>query len=341
MKKDLRNMPYDLLIEEMKTIGLPGFRGKQLFEWIHKGASLDEMNNIPKALKEKISQDYRVENMTIEAVFASKQDGTKKYLMKLSDDHIIECVYMQYKHGNTLCISTQVGCRMKCSFCASTIHGMERNLTAGEMIGQILTVQKDTDSRISNIVLMGSGEPLDNYDEVLQFLRTVNHPKGLNISMRHITLSTCGIVPKIKELMKEKLQITLAISLHSTENDQRNHLMPVNKSYPIEELLEVCKEYVHVTGRRVSFEYALIAGENDTKEEAEKLAKLLKTINCHVNLIPINHVEEKSYEATSKENARAFQQVLIKHNIEATIRRELGSDIDAACGQLRNKHIHS
>lgn len=341
MKKDLRNMTFDHLISEMKDIGLPGFRGKQLFEWIHKGSSFDQMVNIPKALKEKIEVNYLVDNMDVEKVYASEFDGTKKYLLKLMDNNIIECVYMQYKHGNTLCISTQVGCRMNCSFCASTLYGLERNLTAGEMIGQILSVQNDTHTRISNIVLMGSGEPLDNYDEVLKFLKMVNHPKGLNISMRHITLSTCGLVPKIKELMKEKLQITLAVSLHTTLNTKRNVLMPVNKSYPIEELLETCKEYVKVTGRRITFEYALISGENDTKEEAINLVKLLKSINCHVNLIPINHVDEKDFIATSKENARAFQQVLLKHNIEATIRRELGADIDAACGQLRNKHINS
>lgn len=332
----------DELIEVMKEEKVPSFRGKQLFEWIHKGIdSFDGMNNIPKALKEQLNENYTIQNMTVEEVLHSKTDGTRKYLMKLTDGHIIECVFMKYKHGNTLCISTQVGCRMKCSFCASTIYGLERQLTAGEMLGQIFTVQNDTDERISNVVLMGSGEPLDNFDQVMKFLELVNHPKGLNISMRSITLSTCGLVPKIKELMEKKLQITLAISLHATDDETRSDLMPVNKSYALNELLSVCKEYTNFTGRRITFEYALIADKNDSEEEAHKLGKLLKGMQCHVNLIPINPVEEKAYTATSQENARHFQNVLKKYHIEATIRRELGSDIDAACGQLRNKHINS
>ncbi|MCH4890729.1 23S rRNA (adenine(2503)-C(2))-methyltransferase RlmN [Acidaminobacter sp. JC074] len=340
MKKDLRDFELDELVEVMKTEKIPAFRGKQIFEWIHKGvASFDDMNNIPKNLKASLDENYMISNMKVVEVMKSSSDGTRKYLLQLQDGNVIECVFMKYKHGNTLCISTQVGCRMKCSFCASTIHGLERQLSAGEMLGQIFTVQADTGERISNVVLMGSGEPLDNYDNVMKFLRLVNHPKGLNISMRSITLSTCGLVPKIKELIKEKLQLTLAISLHATSDEKRSTLMPVNKSYPIKELLDVCKEYTKFTGRRITFEYALIASENDSEEEAHKLGKLLKDIHCHVNLIPINPVKEKDYKATSNENARAFQAVLKKYHIEATIRRELGSDIDAACGQLRNKHI--
>jgi len=340
MKKDLRDFELESLVEVMKINKIPSFRGKQIFEWVHKGIeSFDEMNNIPKALKEQLSENFMISNMSVLEVMKSRSDGTRKYLLKLQDGNVIECVFMKYKHGNTLCISTQVGCRMKCSFCASTIHGLERQLTSGEMLGQIYTVQNDTKERISNVVLMGSGEPLDNYDNVMKFLRLVNHPKGLNISMRSITLSTCGLVPKIKELMSEKLQLTLAISLHATTDEKRSSLMPVNKSYPLKELLETCKEYTKFTGRRITFEYALIASENDSEDEAHKLGQLLKDIHCHVNLIPINPVKEKDYKATSNENARAFQAVLKKYHIEATIRRELGSDIDAACGQLRNKHI--
>jgi len=340
MKKDLRDFELESLVEVMKINKIPSFRGKQIFEWVHKGIeSFDEMNNIPKALKEQLSENFMISNMSVLEVMKSRSDGTRKYLLKLQDGNVIECVFMKYKHGNTLCISTQVGCRMKCSFCASTIHGLERQLTSGEMLGQIYTVQNDTKERISNVVLMGSGEPLDNYDNVMKFLRLVNHPKGLNISMRSITLSTCGLVPKIKELMSEKLQLTLAISLHATTDEKRSSLMPVNKSYPLKELLDTCKEYTKFTGRRITFEYALIASENDSEDEAHKLGQLLKDIHCHVNLIPINPVKEKDYKATSNENARAFQAVLKKYHIEATIRRELGSDIDAACGQLRNKHI--
>lgn len=340
MKQDIRNFELDHLVEVMKKDKIPGFRGKQIFEWVGKGVeSFEEMNNIPKALKEQLDKSYLLKNMSIVDVMRSKSDGTRKYLMELEDGNIIECVFMKYKHGNTLCISTQVGCRMKCSFCASTIHGLERNLTAGEMIGQIYTVQNDTDERISNVVLMGSGEPLDNYDEVLRFLHLVNHPKGLNISMRSITVSTCGLIPRIKDLMKEKLQLTLAVSLHATEDEKRSQLMPVNKKYSVHELLSVCKEYTNFTGRRITFEYALIQGQNDSKEEAEKLGRLLRDVHCHVNLIPINPVIEKDFKATSNENAKAFQSVLRRYNVEATIRRELGADIDAACGQLRNKHI--
>jgi 23S rRNA (adenine2503-C2)-methyltransferase len=342
MENNLRNYDYDQLIDVMKENKVPGFRGKQIFEWIHKGVeSFDEMNNIPKALKEQLEQSFTVSNMKIVEVLKSKTDQTRKYLMALNDGNIIECVFMKYKHGNTICISTQVGCRMGCSFCASTVHGLNRQLTAGEMLGQILRVTTDTKERISNIVLMGSGEPLDNYEEVLRFLRMVNHDKGLNISMRHITLSTCGLVPRIKDLMHEKLQITLAVSLHATDNTIRDSLMPVNRKYPVEELIAVCKEYTKVTGRRVTFEYALIAGENDTESNAHMLGKRLQGMNCHVNLIPINPVEERSYKATSNEKARAFQAVLSRYRIEATIRRELGADIDAACGQLRNKHINT
>lgn len=340
MLNSIRDLNHEELISWMKSHKIPGFRGKQIFDWINKGVvSFEEMKNVPQNLQKTLGEHFVVANTKIVEVLKSKSDATRKYLLELNDGNIIECVWMKYKHGNTICVSTQVGCRMGCTFCASTLHGLSRQLTAGEMLGQILTLQNDTDERISNIVLMGSGEPLDNYDEVLKFLHMVNHDKGLNISMRNITLSTCGLIDKIELLMKEKLQITLAISLHSTQNDQRNELMPVNKKYPIEDLLSVCRRYTKETGRRITFEYALIAGKNDTEEEARSLGKLLKGMMCHVNLIPINPVEERGFKATSQNGARAFQGVLKKYHIEATIRRELGADIDAACGQLRNKHI--
>ncbi len=339
-KRCLRDFEIKELEDMLKSKKIQGFRAKQVFQWLHKGVTeYDQMNNISKDIRNKLNEEYSVSNMTVEKVFQSKFDGTKKYLMRLSDGNIIECVFMKYKHGNTICISTQVGCKMKCSFCASTISGLSRSLTAGEMIGQILEVSNDTNERISNVVLMGSGEPLDNFNAVTKFLRIVNDPLGLNISMRSITISTCGLIPEILELMKLKLQVTLAISLHAVENDIRDELMPVNRKYPIEDLLKTCRRYIKSTGRRITFEYALINNNNDTLDNAKKLADLLKGMNCHVNLIPINPVEEKSYKASSNERARAFQDVLKKKNIEATIRRELGSDIDAACGQLRNKHI--
>jgi 23S rRNA (adenine2503-C2)-methyltransferase len=339
MQESILNYNLEELVDLMKIEKVPSFRGKQIFEWIYKGADrFEAMQNLPKSLREQLDEKYVIKNMEILEVMASK-DGTRKYLMRLLDGNIIECVLMRYKHGNTICVSTQVGCRMKCSFCASTLHGLERNLTAGEMIGQILTVSKDIGERIGNVVLMGSGEPLDNYDAVLRFIKLMNHPKGLNIGMRSITLSTCGLVPKIKALMAEKLQITLAVSLHASVEEIRSQLMPVNKSYSIKELLAVCKQYADVTGRRVTFEYALIAGKNDSKQEAESLGLLLRNIHCHVNLIPINPVVETSFEATNQAQARIFQNVLKQYGVEATIRRELGADIDAACGQLRNKHI--
>jgi len=341
MLKSIREFTYDEFVEAVKSLKLPAFRGKQVYEWMVRGhRSYETMHNVPKAVKDQLKDHFRVSNMEIVKVFESKTDGTRKYLMSLEDGHIIECVYMKYKHGNTLCVSSQVGCRMKCSFCASTVHGLARNLTAGEILGQILEVITDTDSRISNVVLMGSGEPLDNYDEVLRFIRLVNHEKGLNISMRHITLSTCGLVPQIQRLMEEKLQITLAVSLHATNDPTRDDLMPVNRSYPIKVLLDTCRTYVKETGRRVTFEYALIQGQNDTPEEARRLGDLLKGIKCHVNLIPINPVDGKNFKGTSHKNVLAFLEILRDYHVEATVRRSLGQDIDAACGQLRNQHIN-
>lgn len=340
MLKSVREYDYDDFIEAIKALKLPAFRGKQVYEWVNKGwLDFESMSNIPKKVTEVLEDHFCVSNMKIVKVMHSKTDGTKKYLMSLEDGNIIECVYMMYKHGNTLCISSQVGCKMKCSFCASTVHGLERNLTSGEMLGQVLEVMKDTSTKISNVVLMGSGEPLDNYDNVLAFIKRLNHEKGLNISMRHITLSTCGLIPRIKDLMAEKLQITLAVSLHAVDNEARDTLMPVNRSYPIKALLGVCRDYVRETGRRVTFEYALIKGQNDTPEVARRLGELLKGMKCHVNLIPINPVEGKGYLGSTMDNVKRFQNILGDFKVEATVRRSLGTDIDAACGQLRNNHL--
>ncbi len=339
MNKGLRDFTLEELKDLMIENNFKSFRAKQIFSWVHKGIeSYDEMNNIPKKLKEFL-KNYPLSNMTVYTQLVSKIDGTKKFLLKLNDGNIIECVLMKYKHGNTICVSSQVGCRMKCTFCASAINGLERNLTAGEILGQIFTVEHITGDKISNIVLMGSGEPLDNYDEVLKFIKLVNDENGRNISMRSITLSTCGIVDNIYKLMKEKLPITLAISLHSTDNQKRNELMPVNKAFNIESLLKAAKEYAIYTGRRVTFEYALIEGVNDSQKNAERLAFLLKDIHCHVNLIPINPVVENTFKSTKKEFVINFEKELTKRGIKATIRRELGTDIDGACGQLRNKHL--
>lgn len=327
------------LEEDIVNLGEKKFRAKQINDWVVKGvSSFDQMKNISGNVRRLLEENYILGNMEIIQSQKSK-DGTIKYLMKLNDNNLIESVLMRYKHGNTICVSTQVGCRMGCSFCASTIDGKERDLLASEILAQIYEVQKDIDEKVSNIVLMGSGEPLDNYDEVLRFIKLVNDEKNLNISMRSITLSTCGIIPAIKRLMKEKLQITLAISLHAVDDSKRDVLIPINKKYPIGELIDTCKEYINVTGRRITFEYSLIEGENDSVEEAEKLAKILRGMLCHVNLIPINPVREKKYKASKSSNVQKFRDVLKKRGIEATIRRELGQDIDAACGQLRKSYI--
>ena len=339
MKKQLRSLELDALKAWLSEQGEKPFRAKQIFEWVQKGiTSFDEMTNISKALRAKMEESFLLDNVKIVKYLDSK-DKTRKYLLSMNDGEIIEAVLMRYKHGNSICVSTQVGCRMGCTFCASTLGGMTRNLEAGEILGQIMTIQNDIGERISNVVLMGSGEPLDNYDEVIKFLRLVNHPQGLNISMRHITLSTCGMVEEIDRLAEEKLQITLAISLHAVSDDKRNSLMPINRKYDLNALLTACRNYTDKTGRRITFEYALIEGENDHEEEARQLAKKLRGMLCHVNLIPINPVEERGYKASSNKNIIRFQKILKNSGIETTIRRELGSDINAACGQLRAQHL--
>lgn len=342
LKVDLLSLTKEELIKFMEELGEKKFRAIQIFQWLHKGInSFDEMTNLSKNLRQKLEEKAYISQVRIENKLVSKLDGTTKYLFLLEDGHIIEGVVMSYKHGNTACISSQVGCAMGCSFCASTIKGLERNLKAGELIAQILMMEKDFGARISNIVLMGSGEPLHNYKEVTNFLRIVNDEDGLNIGNRHITLSTCGLVPEIKDLADLRIPINLAISLHAPNDEIRKRLMPVAKRYTIDELIESCHYYLQKNNRRITFEYALIRGVNDGEEEAYQLSKLLKGLLCHVNLIPVNPVDEREYRKSQQHQVKIFESVLKKYGIEVTIRREMGADINAACGQLRNKHLES
>jgi len=316
------------------------FRAKQVFDWIYKEVwNFDDMKNIPKSTLHKLSEEFYIGIPEILESYKSKKEDTRKYLFLLKDDNIIEAVVMKYKHGNSICVSTQIGCKMGCKFCASTLGGVVRNLTSGEILGQIIRAQKDIGERISNVVLMGSGEPLDNFDNVLKFLYNVNAEYGLNIGQRHITLSTCGIVPKIKELADLNMQITLAISLHAPNDEVRKQTMPIAKAYSIRELLDACNYYISKTNRRITFEYALVKGFNDSKENAEELSRTLKGILCHVNLIPINEIEESSLKKSNTEDVDKFKEILIKNGIETTIRREMGLDINAACGQLRRSYL--
>ena len=341
MKKDIRSVNIKDMEQVMKTYSEPKFRAEQVFGWLHnKGVkSFDDMKNISKALKEKLSEDYEIYNTEIIEKHVSKEDGTTKYLFKLNDGNIIEGVLMKYSYGNAACISTQVGCRMGCTFCASTLDGMERNLTSGEMASQIYEMAKDCGERVSSVVLMGSGEPFDNFDNFINFIDIINSPKGYNLGQRHITVSTCGIVDKIYELAKHKLQITLAISLHAPNDEIRVKTMPVSKAYPMAELLKACKYYANETKRRVTFEYALISGLNDSAECAKELSHKLKCIMCHVNLIPVNDVKERGYVKSGKQQISMFAEILASNGIEVTVRRKLGSDINAACGQLRKGHL--
>lgn len=335
---DLKDFEYDELIEYLKSAGEKKFRAEQIFSWLHKGAeSYDEMTNLPKALREKLEKETYVSTLKIREKYVSKLDGTVKYLFELPDGNCIESVVMRYHHGLTICVSSQVGCRMGCRFCASTIGGLYRSLTAGEILNQIIFAQKDIGERISNVVMMGIGEPLDNFESVMTFLHNVNHEKGLNIGYRHITLSTCGIAPMIYRLAQEKLPITLTISLHAPNDAIRGSIMPVNHKYNIAALMEACREYVKTTGRRISFEYSLIHGVNDSAENARELAGLVRDMHGHVNLIPVNKVEERDFEKGSSEDIRKFQEKLVSLGINATVRRELGADISASCGQLRKK----
>ena len=338
--KNIKDYSSDELKEELKEIGEKPFRAEQIYKWIYENrvSSFDEMTNLSLELREKLKQYYEIKEFKI-ITKQESSDGTKKYLFDLLDGNAIETVLMQYHHGYSICVSSQVGCKMGCKFCASTGIPFIRNLTSGEIIEQIMAVERDTGVRISNIVFMGIGEPLDNYDNVVKAIRNINNPKGLNIGARHISISTSGLVPKIYKLAEENIQCTLSISLHATTNEQRSKMMPVNNTYNIEELLKACKDYVEKTHRRISFEYALAKENNDNLEDAKRLVKLLKGMLCHVNLIPINKIENGEFIKSSNENIIKFRDYLNEHGIVATIRRELGSDIDAACGQLRRKNI--
>ena len=339
-KVDLLSLPLEELLLFIEELGEKKFRGQQIFQWVQRGIKdIDEMTNLSKGFRDKLKESAYITNIKLEEKLSSKIDGTKKYLFLLEDNNIIEGVVMSYKHGLTACLSSQVGCGMGCSFCASTKHGLLRNLKAGEIVDQILLMQKDLGERISNIVLMGSGEPLHNYKEVVAFLRIVNDKNGINIGNRHITLSTCGLVPEIKKLADLQIPINLAISLHASNDEIRQQTMPVAKKYSIKELLDSCKYYLEKTNRRITFEYALIKDVNDKPAHAEELAALLKGLLCHVNLIPVNPIDEKTFQRSKLDYIKSFERILLKHGIETTVRREMGSDINAACGQLRNRYL--
>ena len=333
---DIKSMNIPELTAFLKEMGQPAFRAKQIFSWMHRGArSFDEMTNLSKDLRQKLSETCLLTAPTVERKQVSALDGTIKYLWKLSDGNCIETVLMQYKHGNTVCISSQVGCRMGCAFCASTLGGKVRDLRPSEMIDQVLFTQLDSGKPISNIVLMGIGEPLDNFDTVMRFLELVNHPDGLNIGMRHISLSTCGLVEKINKLADLQLQLTLSVSLHAPDDETRSSIMPVNKSVGVERLFQSCRRYFEKTGRRISYEYAMIDGVNDSDRQADLLASHLKGMPGHVNLIPLNEVKESPLKPSRR--VAQFQKRLESHGVTVTVRRKLGGDIDASCGQLRRK----
>lgn len=333
-------MTFSEIENVIASLGQPKFRAKQLYQWLQVYGVMDysEMTNLPKELREKLGEKYPINRCDIELKQVSKIDGTVKYLFKLSDGNFIESVLMKYKYGYTLCISSQVGCKMGCVFCASTKSGCVRNLLPSEMLGQIHAAQRDMNVRVSHIVMMGMGEPLDNFDNAMRFLELVGDENGLNLSLRNISLSTCGIVPKIYELMEKHLQLTLSVSLHAPNNEMRSKVMPINKRYPIEELMEACRKYTALTSRRISFEYAMIKDVNDTDRCAYELASLLKGMLCHVNLIPANEITESKHKRSTAERQERFIKILNSRGINATVRRSLGSDIDASCGQLRSRH---
>lgn len=338
--KNIKDYNLDELQEELINMGEKKFRAEQIFKWIYKEKvkSFDEMTNLSIELREKLKKNYTMCNYNILKKQESK-DGTKKYLFDVLDGNAIETVLMQYHHGKTVCVSSQIGCKMGCKFCASTGIQFVRNLTAGEIVEQILAVEQDINDKISNIVFMGIGEPLDNYDNVIKAIKIMNNPKGLEIGTRHISISTSGLVPRIYDLANEKIQCTLSISLHATTDEKRSSMMPVNNRYNIEELMKACKDYIKITNKRISFEYALAKDNNDNLEDAQRLVDLLKGMLCHVNLIPINKIENGKFSKSTNENILKFRDFLNEHGIVATVRRELGSDIDAACGQLRRKNL--
>ncbi len=335
---DLKSMLPEELEDYLKELGQPKFRAMQVFRWLHQGAeSFDEMTDLPKALREKLKEQCMLTVPQVERKQVSRMDGTVKYLWRLWDGNCVETVLMRYKHGNTVCVSSQVGCNMGCAFCASTLGGKVRDLAPGEILDQVIFTRKDSGEAVSNIVMMGIGEPLDNFDHVLRFLTLVNHPEGANIGMRHISVSTCGLVEKIDKLARLGLQLTLSVSLHAPDDSVRSRLMPVNRAVGVETLMDACRRYFETTGRRISYEYAMIDGVNDSDEQADRLAKLLRGQPGHVNLIPLNDVAESPLKPSRR--VRQFQQRLEDHGVTATVRRRLGSDIDAACGQLRRRRI--
>lgn len=337
---DIKSMTIDELKELMITLGDKPFRAKQIYSWLHEHlvTSYDEMTNLSKSLREKL-KEYPVTALEMVDVQTSKIDGTQKYLFRLSDGNVIESVLMRYKHGNSVCISSQVGCRMGCRFCASTIGGLTRCLLPSEMLDQIYRIQDSLGERVSNVVVMGTGEPMDNYDNLLRFIHILTEEGGIHISQRNLTVSTCGLVPQIYKLAEEKLQMTLAVSLHAPNDEKRRELMPIANKYTIDELLESCRNYFNKTGRRITFEYSLVAGVNDSREDAKELADRLKGLNCHVNLIPVNPVRERSFVRSTRQAVENFKINLEKYGINGTIRREMGSDIDGACGQLRKRYM--
>ena len=339
-KTDIKSLTLSQVTEELNKLGEKAFRAKQLYQWIHEklARSYDEMTNVSKALKEKLQENFSYTSLQMVTYQESKIDGTRKYLFELADGNVVESVWMKYKHGNSVCVSSQVGCRMGCRFCASTIDGLERNLLPGEILDQIYFISKHTGERVSNIVVMGSGEPMDNYDNILQFVHMLTDENGLHISQRNVTVSTCGIAPKIRQLAEENLQITLALSLHATTDEKRKKLMPIANAFSLEEVLDACAYYFEKTGRRLTFEYSLVRGVNDTEEDARELISLIGHLNCHVNLIPVNPIEERDYKESTAQAIRAFQSKLERGGVTATVRREMGRDIDGACGQLRRRH---
>lgn len=339
--KDIRSYTYAQLENLILELGEKKFRANQIFSWLHerKISDFGEMTNVPKSLTKVLAEEYKIFTVEPVKILESKLDGTRKYIHKLVDGNVIESVLLKYEYGNTVCISSQVGCRMGCKFCASTIDGLSRNLTAGEMVGQIYAIEKDIKERVGHVVIMGSGEPLDNYDNFIDFVELITDEKGANISGRNITASTCGIVPRIKELAERKYAITLALSLHAVSDEKRKEIMPIANSYSLAEVLEACKYYADTTGRRITFEYSLIAGKNDTDDDVKGLIKIAKKLKAHINLIPVNPIEERDYKATKKDAVMAFKASLEKNGVNATVRRTMGADLNASCGQLRRGYL--
>lgn len=340
-KEDIRSLDQEELEKVLYVLGEKAFRSKQIYEWLHKkgAVSFEEMTNLSKELRGKLEEEFFVQPLSMADRLTSKNGETVKFLFRLTDGSVIESVWMKYHHGNSVCISSQVGCRMGCRFCASTLGGLERNLTVSEMLSQIYEIQRISGERVSNVVVMGTGEPLDNYDNLVKFIRMLTDEDGLHISQRNITVSTCGLVPKLYELAEENFQVTLAISLHAPNDTIRKELMPIANTYTVKEILEACEVYIEKTGRRITFEYSLVEGVNDREEYARELSRLLKGINCHVNLIPVNAIKERDYRHSDMRNIQKFKFILEKNRINVTIRREMGTDINAACGQLRKSYM--